>query len=177
MPPREPDPTAKTIQAALLTWLVPGAGHYWLGHRGLAAVFFAAITFPYLAGLAIGGIVNLVNPRTNPWLFLAELGVGGYTAPSYLVTRSVESGLQQKLGLARIPEPSTASPEYSAWTQARLPYVSYYPASDVAQIYLATAGLLNILAILDAITRAQTGGLPTFHRDLLAAGSPPGGGP
>ena len=45
-------------------------------------------------------------------------------------------------------------------------YMSYYPESDVAQIYLATAGLLNLLVILDAISRAQTG-LPTYHRELL----------
>jgi hypothetical protein len=41
-------------------------------------------------------------------------------------------------------------------------YSAYYPYSDIAQIYLATAGLLNVLVILDAIARAQTGGLPTF---------------
>jgi hypothetical protein len=47
--------------------------------------------------------------------------------------------------------------------------MSYFPESDVAQIYLATAGLLNILVILDAISRAQTGGLPTFQREMTPA--------
>ncbi len=42
-------------------------------------------------------------------------------------------------------------------------YIAIYPGSDVAQIYLATAGLLNLLVILDAMSRSQYGA-PTFHR-------------
>jgi hypothetical protein len=48
--------TAKTVQAGLLSWILPGAGHWMLGHRGLAVVFFVAISLPFWVGLAIGGI-------------------------------------------------------------------------------------------------------------------------
>jgi len=150
-----PDNTARTIQAATLAWILPGAGHYYLGHRGLALVFCLAISLPYFAGLAIGGVLNSVNPRTNPWLFLAELGIGGYTTPGAFVSRGIEGSIARR--------------ENAGVRVARTDYVSYYPESDVAQIYLATAGLLNLLAILDAISRAQTGGLPTFQRELEAA--------
>ena len=148
----------KAIQAGLLTWIIPGAGHWSLGHRGLAIVFFVAITFPYCTGLALGGVKDFVNPRTNRWLFLAELGVGGYTTPGYFASRAVEANLAQR----------RADGEEVDETD----YVGYYPESDIAQIYLATAGLLNLLAILDAISRSQTGGLPTFHRRRVAT---PGG--
>ncbi len=166
MAEHRPDTTARTIQAGLLTWILPGAGHYWLGHRGLAVMFFIAISVPYLAGLAIGGVVNSVNPRTNQWLFLAELGVGGYTVPGFFAGRTIEARLVKELGLSGIPNQARSPSEYAEWVARRAPYVAYYPESDVATIYLATAGLLNILAILDAISRAQTGGLPTFHREL-----------
>ena len=109
--------------------------------RGLAVVFFAALTPPYLAGLAMGGVKWSVNPQVNSWLFMAEMAVGGYTTGFYFLANA----------LADRPE-----------------YVAYFPSSDVAQIYLATAGLLNVLAILDAIARAQTAGLPVFYHEIVA---------
>ncbi len=141
------DNTAKSIQAGVLSWVLPGLGHFLLGHRGLAIVCFVAITFPYLTGLAFGGVKDSVNPRTNKWLFLAELGVGGYTVAGFFGSHAVE---RYVAGNSSVDE---------------LDFMSFYPESDVAQIYLAAAGLLNILVILDAVSRAQTGGLPTFHRD------------
>jgi len=143
----KPDNTAKSIKAGLLSWVLPGLGHFLLGQRGLGIVCFVAISFPYLVGLALGGVKDSVSPRANKWLFLAELGVGGYTVAGYFGGTSVE---RYVAGNGSVDE---------------VDFMSFYPESDVAQIYLATAGLLNILVILDAISRAQTGGLPTFHRD------------
>ncbi|MGD8451246.1 MAG: hypothetical protein PVJ57_05455 [Phycisphaerae bacterium] len=162
---RAENKTGLMIQAGVLTWILPGLGHYRLGHRGLALTFFLAISFPYWTGLAFGGIKNSVNPWSNRWLFIAELGTGGYTTVNLFINRH----------LGNFPPQLLADPKYlnkvedDAERKRLLQYISYYPESDVAQIYLATAGLLNILAILDALTRAQTGGLPTFHRELAAA--------
>ncbi len=136
----------RVTQAGILAWILPGAGHWFLGHRGFAAIFFAAITFPYLTGLAYGGIKNSINPQVNKWLFLAEMGVGGYTTVGYFVSSAISVPREQ---ITR--------------------YIAFFPESDVAMIYLATAGLLNVLAILDAMTRAQTGGLPVFFPEMLAA--------
>lgn len=175
---RSADTTAWAIKAGLLTWLIPGLGHYVLGHRGLAAVFFVAITLPYGVGIAVGGVLDSVNPRTNGWLLLAEIGIGGYTVPCYLASQSIESSVLKEVGLRAIPVPPPGRPpgeDYKRFIAARARYMSFYPGSDVAQIYLAAAGLLNLLAILDAIARAQTGGLPTYHRELTAAvGEGPG---
>jgi hypothetical protein len=137
------------LQAGILAWILPGAGHFYLGHRGIALVFFIAISFAYGTGLAVGGVKNSVNPRVNHWLFLAEIGVGGYTTAGYFV--------------------SNALPTYSP--DELSPYVGFYPDSDVAQIYLAAGGLLNLLAILDALTRAQTGGLPVFYQEMASGGA------
>jgi hypothetical protein len=150
VPLRKPDTTTNAIKAGVLSWILPGLGHILLGHRGLGIVCFIAVTFPYFTGLAFGGLKDSVNPTTNRWLFLAELGVGGYTVPGMFASRAIERHVAQ---LERQGTPVKATD-----------YTSYYPESDVAQIYLATAGLLNLLVILDAIARAQTGGLPTFHR-------------
>lgn len=164
------DLTPRTIWAGILAWVLPGAGHYYLGHRGMATVFFLAISIPYWTGVAIGGVLTSVNPyeskmipasngqsvrwelpRGNKWLFLAEIFVGSYTTACYYTSQSLEHKLIQET------------------PKARVPYVSFYPESDVAQIYLATAGLLNLLAILDAMSRAQYAGLPVIHKDMLIA--------
>lgn len=150
-------PIGRMVQAGILSWILPGAGHFALGHRGLGLIFFIAVTFPFATGLAVGGVKNMVNPWGNRWLFLAELGTGGYTTAALMLNKSVG-----------FPPEALADPEYIH----KIPkdelrrYLSFYPESDVALIYLATAGLLNILVILDALTRAQTGGLPTFYREL-----------
>jgi len=170
--PRGHASTGKSIIAGFLTWLIPGAGHLYLGYRGLAVVFFVAISVPYWTGLAVGGIKNCVNPWSNHWLFLAEMGTGGYTTGALLVNVSESDFKPQNLKDPKYL--NTLEPDVRG---RYLRYMSYYPESDVAQIYLAAAGLLNILAILDAITRAQTGGLPTFYHELpKAPEAAPGGG-
>ena len=165
---QELNSTARAIQAGVLSWILPGAGHFLLGHRGLGLVCFVAVTFCFWTGLAFGGMVPSVNPVTSRWLFLAELGAGGYTLPSLVISRSAEKRVLTGLGFGRVPDQQTERDQYNAYLRAatRMGYMSYYPESDVAQIYLATAGLLNLLVILDAVARAQTGGLPTFHREL-----------
>ena len=141
------------VQAGILAWVFPGAGHLLLGHRGLAAVFFVAITFAYSTGLAIGGVKDSVNPRSNHWLFLAEIGVGSYTIAGYAASSHLQASAPDDVSL-----------------------MSFYPGSDVAQIYLAVGGLLNLLAILDALARAQTGGLPVFYHELARDPRAGGGG-
>lgn len=145
----KPDAMTRTLQAGVLAWLVPGAGHWLLGQRGIAWVFFLAISLPYFAGVFIGGVKDSINPVTNRWLFLAEVCIGGYTSVGYLASKSIQV-------------PPDREPEY----------ISYYPESDIAQIYLATASLLNLLAIIDAVARAQTG-QPTFHREAQAESPAP----
>jgi hypothetical protein len=137
----------QAIMAGLLAWLLPGAGHWVAGYRGLAAVFFAAITFPYLVGLALGGIKFSINPQENVWLFMAELGVGGYTIIGWLISNAIQVTPAQAGELR-----------------------SYYPGSDVSQIYLITAGLLNLLAVLDAMSRVHYR-QPTFSHEVTTVAS------
>jgi len=163
--------SSRALQAGVLTWILPGAGHWLLGHRGLAGVCFLAVSLPYWTGLAFGGILDSVNTWTNRWLFLAELGVGGYTVPCHFISQQIERRVLKDLGLTAPPEPSGPQEVYSRYLNHRARYMSFYPESDVATIYLATAGLLNLLVILDAISRATTGGLPTFYRESQPAAS------
>ncbi|MEW6252014.1 MAG: DUF6677 family protein [Planctomycetota bacterium] len=175
--PRNSETTLRAIKAGVLSWLIPGAGHWALGHRGLAVVFFIAVSLPYWTGMAFGGIVPSASLRTNFWLVLAETGAGGYTIPCALASWRIEDRMLMQAGLPPWSR-GTGNPldwqnnpvDYTRYLReaTKAGYMSYYPESDVAQIYLATAGLLNVLVILDAISRAQTG-LPTYHRELRPA--------
>ncbi len=139
--------TQHTVAAGLLGWLVPGAGHFWLGYRGFAVLYFVAITLPFMTGMALGGVKMAFNVSENYWLILAELCVGSYSLIFYGVSQAV--GAVTEANAARL--------------------LSSYPGSDVAQIYLAIAGLLNMLAVRDAMTRARARGLPVFHHELHEA--------
>ena len=167
----------KMLQAGVAAWLFPGGGHYLLGHRGIGLVLCIAISGAYFAGLMFGGLKDSINPLSNKWLFMAELGVGGYTTVGYVVNMTVGDVRPSDLAPAAAPtqaQPQPDNPRARIAPALYAKYVSFYPAFDVGQIYLATAGLLNILAVLDALTRAQTGGLPTYHRHLA---EPRAGGP
>lgn len=51
--------------AALLTWFVPGAGHFLLGHMRLALLAFVVVEGLYVAGLALtgGAFLELLAPE------------------------------------------------------------------------------------------------------------------
>jgi len=58
-------PAVNPNLAALLTWLVPGAGHFLLGHMRLALAAFVVIEGLYVAGLALtgGAFLELLAPE------------------------------------------------------------------------------------------------------------------
>jgi hypothetical protein len=173
MPASKDANAARATLAGFLAWLIPGLGHYWLGQRALGVVFFIAISAPYWTGMALGGLLDSASLRTNAWLVAAAMGVGGYTPPCVLASSAIESRALRDAGLNRAPNPMSASAaerdQHRRYLSVRAPYMSFFPGSDVAQIYVAAAGLLNLLAILDAIARALTGGEPTYRREAAAA--------
>lgn len=154
--------------AGALSWAIPGSGHFFLGHRALGVVFFIAISLPFWTGMALGGILDSASMRTNQWLTLSAFGVGGYAAPCVIVSNAIERQVFKEVG---VTNPATLERDQNmqrSLLNARAKYMSFYPGSDVAQIYIAAAGLMNLLVILDAVSRALYGGLPTFHGHLVA---------
>lgn len=109
---------------AVLAWLVPGAGHFYIGERARGATIFIALTVTFLAGIIIGGARSTVDWQDNKAWFFGQIGLGSYT----LVTGAV--------GNVRDAKPS------------------YGKTLDLATIYTGVAGLLNVLALLDAVGRA-----------------------
>jgi hypothetical protein len=59
----------------VLAWLVPGAGHFYLGMPKRGAIIFVTICATFMLGLVVGGI-DLIDPHLErPW-FCAQILTG-----------------------------------------------------------------------------------------------------
>lgn len=130
----------------ILAWLVPGLGHWYLGHRNRAIVFLVTITLTFWTGIAIGGVRSTVDTNKRKLWFMAQIGTGGNALGALAFRRAVAA---------------SAAPDG--------PYIS----SEVGVHYTGVAGLLNVLVILDAIGRAESGGRTApSHSSTRNRGSP-----
>jgi len=110
----------------VLAYLVPGAGHFYLGYRRRAAAFFAIVVFMFVIGLSIDGNLYTLRESGRAILrILASLGSMG-AGIIYFIARS--------LG----PHGDVTSITYEYGTTFTL-----------------TAGLMNLLLVLDCFDIAE----------------------
>jgi hypothetical protein len=132
-------PVSTPALAAFLAWLVPGAGHMYLGHRARGATLLVVISVTFWGGVAIGGVKSTTRPPDpamsggrKAW-FVAQCCVGAHAFAAMTLSHQIED---------RPPY------EYS-------PYVAYSPVDDIAIVYTGIAGMLNLLAIFDVLHRSR----------------------
>jgi hypothetical protein len=131
----QPDDILKVLLAGGLAWLVPGLGHFFLGHRARAVIFFAAVTLAFWSGVAVGGVRQVINPKEHRVWFMAQVCTGGNALAGVALAKGVERKLVAQGGPAE--------------------YVGHYISEDVGLHYAGVAGLLNLLVIFDALLRAD----------------------
>jgi hypothetical protein len=71
------------VVAAILAWLVPGAGHFALGKRQKGGVFLLAIPAMFALGLALSGRIFPID-LSQPLGTLASLAARGQGLPALL---------------------------------------------------------------------------------------------
>lgn len=120
--------------AGLLSWILPGLGHFYLGHRARGLVLFVTITATFWSGVAIGSVQGTVDPTERGLWFAAQMGTGGNALMALVLNR-------------------ITTKEVRARNQK--PLVTDWVAAEVGVHYTGVAGLLNILVILDAVGRAD----------------------
>jgi TM2 domain-containing membrane protein YozV len=76
----------RTLTAVLFAFLVPGAGHFYLGRRARAVAFFGIVLFLFLVGLAVDGKLYTMEPG-KPLTFLATIASMGLGLP-YFIARA-----------------------------------------------------------------------------------------
>ena len=151
MADRETSSIVRVPTAGLLSWLIPGLGHIYLGERARGWIFLVAITATFWTGVAVGSVQSTVAPRARKLWFAAQLFTGGNTLAAYSLHYYVD-------------------PESARSTQQAIP--SYWASADVGVHYTGVAGLLNLLVILDAIGRAEAAPV-TRRRDRQPSGGVP----
>jgi hypothetical protein len=119
---------------ALATWVVPGSGYWLIGQRARALTVGITILSLFVLGLVIGGtkVVDLppgvlsspVNAVSQKPWFVGQILAG----PITLLTASVGR-----------------SEDY---------FSSHSRVNEIGTLYTAVAGMLNLLAIIDAAYRA-----------------------
>jgi len=114
-------PRRTAALAVGLAWLVPGLGHYYLGRRRTAAAFAAIVAATFLAGLSFQGRLYTVEDG-QPLTILATFAVWG-------------------AGILNIA--ARALVENTAGTILA-------PTYEYGCAFLLTAGLMNLLLVLDA---------------------------
>ena len=114
-------PRRSTAAAMVLAWLVPGLGHYYLGRRKTAVAFALIVAATFLLGLSFQGRLYTVE-EGQPLTILATFAVYGAGLLN-LAARAITEN----------PAGTILSPTY-----------------EYGCAYLLTAGLMNLLLVLDA---------------------------
>jgi hypothetical protein len=113
------------VLLCLASWVVPGAGHLWLGRRGKGVVFLVALPVMFTIGLAIQG--RLFPFQMSDLLVcleaVADVGIG---LPYFIASA---------LGLGA----------------GEVRAVTY----EYGNAFLIVAGLLNVLVVIDAYDIAR----------------------
>lgn len=137
------------LKAAFLAWLFPGLGHFYQGRIGKAILYSVCIMSLYLIGFAMGEgkIVywRWVNPLANPEKFclyyLGQFFVGLPSLPALI------QGTLKYYGMNEILWGFMAEPPQNVINGL---HPRHSKLVEIASMYTAVAGLLNILAIYDA---------------------------
>ncbi len=113
------------LPACILAWLVPGAGHFFLGRFGKGLVFLLAIGALFVLGVAMDARLQMYFGLDDPLSFLRSLAQMAIGLPYFVV---------RYLGLD--------SGQVTA------------PAHEYGNTFTEVGGLLNVMVILDALDTA-----------------------
>lgn len=120
-----PDVKRSALPACLFAWLLPGAGHLYLGRKAKALVFFGAIGALFVLGVLMHSRLQLHLGLDDPLALLFSVAQTAVGLPYFAV---------RVLGL----------------DSGQVTAVTY----EYGNTFTAVGGLLNILVVLDAYDTA-----------------------
>jgi len=154
------------ILAAILAWLVPGAGHWYQRRRSKAALFFLCITgtFGYGLWLGEGRVVYASWGPTNEEKrlpFICQAGVGVAALPALYQAKRFGSQVERQNATVRAVRGETefwdtfmVPPRLDVGPPDELDILSktLNRRFELGTVYTMVAGLLNVLVIFDALS-------------------------
>lgn len=147
------------VAAGLLAWLVPGAGHLYLRRTLRGIIMCLCINGLFWAGVAVGGVFT-VDPIGQRWWFAAQMCAGASCGAAWYRQKRVHRDLLAEAELLAA-ESNMRMTTHQAYTQLLVDkdYDLNYPSDTVARAYSGVAGMLNLLAIFDAVLLGAIGRL------------------
>ena len=169
MTPSETSPPARPPHpfiVALAAWALPGLGYALIGHRSRGITVGITIVLLFVAGLLIGGVRSLEVPTVER----EEIQVLRLNGGAPHITPTLGDEIRAKpwsiaqffngpvgfVGAYLSARASTVNPDvYKSNNQVVTPGVeSHARVNEIAVLYTAVAGMLNLLAIIDSAHRA-----------------------
>jgi hypothetical protein len=77
-------------RALLLSWLMPGLGHWYACRRGRAVLYAATVIGTFAAGLLLGGLAT-VSVTGHKWAFLLQIFDGPITLAAAIASHAVRA--------------------------------------------------------------------------------------
>ncbi len=152
--------------AGILAWVVPGAGHVYLGRTVRGIVLCICINGLFWSGVAFGGVFT-VDREQERWWYMAQMMTGISGAASWHLQKNARMQVAKQAETRRADAEAEgrnlkieeAETDIKVESQLSLTY----PAAVVSRAYSGIAGMLNLLCIFDAFMLAAMG----------SAGEPP----
>jgi hypothetical protein len=145
------------IVAGVLAWLLPGAGHLYQRRYAKGALFMVCILTTFFFGLSLGGghvVYASLTKDDMRWHYLCQVAVGTPALPALLQTHRVRGGEEPLFGGVMAPPRNVTDsddPESVRQDELAQWHLRYHAYFELGTLYTMIAGLLNILAIYDAV--------------------------
>ncbi|MDB5322530.1 MAG: hypothetical protein JWN40_4161 [Phycisphaerales bacterium] len=163
--PRNPTFLPPPPLVALASWLIPGAGYWLIGQRVRGLVIGVTILLLFAVGLLIGGIrvvdsplMESVEQRTER---LNEEAIALRNNSSYRPPTLPVRALQKPWFIGQVlAGPVSLVTNYIGvtWGGDRGVPFSHARVNEIGVLYTAVAGMLNLMAIIDAAYRSSNEG-------------------
>ncbi len=131
--------------AALLAWLIPGAGHFYQQRYFKSAVFSISVFSTFMIGMLLASsrcVYASWNGTEKRWQYALQAGVGLPAMPAALQAWSIRNGNPPPLGSFMVaPRSATDLDNWNRETASGF---------DMGTLYTMIAGLLNLLVVFDA---------------------------
>jgi len=160
MPPKNSEKRTNPLIALTLAWLVPGAGHVYVGRLTRGLVIFVVVLGMFWSGVAMGGALT-VNRAAERWWFIADMFAGISGLAAWRISEHTLDLVLEEEDLAPPVPPETAgafhrnTPVDAALAERNLALTA--PTATVARAYAGVAGLMNLMCIFDAVLLSLMG--------------------
>jgi hypothetical protein len=134
--------------AAVLAWLWPGLGHISLGERKRGVLIMIGVLFLFISGLLVGGL-DCVDRKHDKLWFLAQSFCGPIAFGADFANQRLVQNVPQNW------EPGTDARqrfiEGDPDLRRRLSRIGLGRVNEMGTLFVALAGLMNVVVILDAL--------------------------